>query len=154
MGNVIVSLFLVSSGWGTGQAMKGRGHLGSLPSHGGTHLSGSSDSFCLREPLCKQYCPWRLPSWFQRPPSRAGAPKASLLLPRKPSPKAPGLKCAGQRRCLGDLWAFSNLVLLPLLLVIKLTFTGMGPKTGWKEKRFSGSRQVLELPWSHVAGKD
>jgi hypothetical protein len=61
--------------------------------------------------LCKQYYPWRLPSWLQRPPSRVGAPKASLPLPRKPSPKAPGLKCAGQRRCLGHLWTVSNLVL-------------------------------------------
>lgn len=41
MGNVIFYLFLVSSGWGTGQAMKGRGHPGPLPPHGGTHLSGS-----------------------------------------------------------------------------------------------------------------
>lgn len=66
--------------------------------------------------LCKQYCPWRLPSWLQRPPSRAGAPKVSLLLPRKPSPKAPGLKCTGQRLCLRDLPTVSNLGLLAIVV--------------------------------------
>lgn len=66
--------------------------------------------------LCKQYCPWRLPSWLQRPPSRAGAPKVSLLLPRKPSPKAPGLKCTGQRLCLRDLPTVSNLGLVAVVV--------------------------------------
>lgn len=48
MENIIVYLFLVSSVWGTGQAMKRRGHPGPLPPHTGTHFSGPPRLFLLR----------------------------------------------------------------------------------------------------------